>query len=217
MEIIANLEQTKELIKTNLAANEKLTVIKRKLNKSSIESFYMILGVVLGLLSMVTVNALVQVFVVRIFLTNHLLIGMLLATGLGVGSLIWMIFMFKKIGFKQREKLVEKRFNKMKNEIELINEEISKTYSDCDTITILPPKYRNLHAVDKIKEYVQNKRADSLKEAINLYEDELLKMQQMRMLSSISQLQNQMVQAQHRTNNQLAWQSFLISTRNFNK
>jgi hypothetical protein len=67
------------------------------------------------------------------------------------------------------------------NQTKLLNllDEMNKLVQQLDDFTVLPPKYRTMHAVDAIEDYILNKRIDTLKEGLNLYEDELYKMQQM--------------------------------------
>lgn len=81
-----------------------------------------------------------------------------------------------------------------------------------DGFTVLPEQYRTLHAVDTLGGYLINKRADSLKEAINLYEDELFKYKQLHnqniQIQQNSRIMNQnkeMIKAQKITNKRLLW------------
>jgi hypothetical protein len=109
------------------------------------------------------------------------------------------ILIFRKIADKKRKIIAKRKLEKI-SEYDEINELIAKTYDNCKATSILPEQYWNLHAVNKIKEYFVNLRADSLKEAINLYEDELLKLKQLDMLNNISELQKKMIQTQRSTN-----------------
>lgn len=86
-----------------------------------------------------------------------------------------------------------------------------------EKFTILPSKYWTLHAVDTIGNYILDKRIDTLKEGINLYEDELFKAQQLknqnfqiqqnyhmlRQNSKMIQQNKQMIRAQSITNTML--------------
>lgn len=58
---------------------------------------------------------------------------------------------------------------------------------------ILPEKYRTLHAVSHLLEYVQNKRIDTLKEGLNLYEDEMSKQLQQQRLNQVVQQNQRMI------------------------
>jgi hypothetical protein len=72
-------------------------------------------------------------------------------------------------------------------------DEMNKVVEQLDSFTVLPPKYRTMHAVDTIEDYILNKRIDSLKAGLNLYEDELYKMQQMQNQKYQIQLNYQMM------------------------
>ncbi|MFC0513113.1 hypothetical protein ACFFGT_02840 [Mucilaginibacter angelicae] len=69
---------------------------------------------------------------------------------------------------------------KSKPEIFRLTEEMNQLVNQLEEFTVLPPKYRTIHAVDTIGGYILDKRIDSLKEGLNLYEDELFKMQQLK-------------------------------------
>ncbi|QEM07808.1 hypothetical protein DIU31_031505 [Mucilaginibacter rubeus] len=75
------------------------------------------------------------------------------------------------------------------NQPKLLNlmDKMNNVVHQLDAFTVLPPKYRTVHAADTLESYIVNKRIDNHKEGLNLYEDELLKMQQR---------QNQRVQIQ---------------------
>jgi len=102
---------------------------------------------------------------------------------------------------------------KEKNEIDEINSIILATFEEVENISVLPEKYRNIQSIEKIQEYITNKRADSLKEALNLYEDEKMKSQQTRALNRISQQQTALIQIQQATNRQLIWQTLIIAKK----
>jgi len=83
-----------------------------------------------------------------------------------------------------------------------------------DSFSMLPEKYRTLQAVNAIGSYLLNKRADSLKEAINLYEDEVFRHNQIQGQQFQIQQNHQMIQqhremikAQKTTNSRLLWMS----------
>jgi hypothetical protein len=68
----------------------------------------------------------------------------------------------------------------IKPEVLRLTEEMNQLVNKLDSFTVLPPKYRTIHAVDTIGNYILDKRIDTLKEGLNLYEDELFKMQQLK-------------------------------------
>jgi hypothetical protein len=108
-------------------------------------------------------------------------------------------------------------WQKNKPEILRLTDEMNQLVNQLETFTILPPKYRTMHAVDTIGNYILDKRIDSLKEGLNLYEDELFKMQQlknqnfqiqqnyqmMQQNSKMIQQNKQMIRAQSVTNTML--------------
>lgn len=85
----------------------------------------------------------------------------------------------------------------------MLADEMNNLVQQLDHFTVLPPKYRTMHAVDTIEDYILNKRIDSLKEGLNLYEDELYKLKHM---------QNQQFQIQQ--NYQMIYQNSQMITQN---
>jgi hypothetical protein len=85
-------------------------------------------------------------------------------------------------------------FHKSKPEILRLAEEMNQLVNQLDTFTLLPQKYRTIHAVDTIGNYILDKRIDTLKEGLNLYEDELFKMQQLKNQNFQIQQNYQMMQ-----------------------
>lgn len=60
-----------------------------------------------------------------------------------------------------------------------------------ERIVVVPENYRYLMAVECMYGYFVNRRADSLKEAINLYEEELYRMRQEQRSEQMVALQRQ--------------------------
>ncbi|WP_316808735.1 hypothetical protein [Pedobacter agri] len=87
--------------------------------------------------------------------------------------------------------------------ISAIESKMNLIASQLDSFTILPERYRTIHAVDSIGSYFVNKRVDSLKEGINLYEDELLKYQQLHQNNQMIFQNSQMIFQ----NNQMIYQN----------
>ncbi|WP_353185731.1 hypothetical protein [Parapedobacter lycopersici] len=76
--------------------------------------------------------------------------------------------------------------------------EMNHLADELEDDSVLPPKYRTLHACTKLLEYVRNGRIETLREGINLYEEEVsrdLQHQQLRQLA----LQNQQLIRQQQT------------------
>lgn len=199
-ELLTNLEQTKGIIKRNLQANSKLDSLQKELTKTYTEVWFTLLGVLVGFFALVVSAMSLQKL--KNFEPTFILIPF--------GLIVISIIIFRKLGKMKEKSIVRKRFEERKYEIDEINSAILKTYEESEKVSVLPQKYRNIHSIEKIQEYLINKRADSLKEALNMYEDELMKLQQMQVLNRISQQQKNLIQAQQATNRQLAWQTFII-------
>ncbi len=202
-ELLANLEQTKEIIKRNLQANSKLNSLQKELAKNNTEVWYTLLGVIIGISALVVSSTSLQK------LKNYEPIFILIPIGLVVLSIV----LFRRLGKVKEKSLIRKRFETRKNEIDEINSIILATFEEVENISVLPEKYRNIQSIEKIQEYITNKRADSLKEALNLYEDEKMKSQQTRALNRISQQQTALIQIQQATNRQLIWQTLIIAKK----
>jgi hypothetical protein len=100
----------------------------------------------------------------------------------------------------------------IKPELIQISEQMNNLVEKLDQFTLLPEKYWTLQAVDTIGNYFQNRRADTLKEAINLYEDELYKAQQLRnhqhqvyQNEHMIKQNKEMIRVQKITNSRLFW------------
>lgn len=63
---------------------------------------------------------------------------------------------------------------------------------------VLPEKYKTLHAVSHLLEYIQNQRIDSLKEGLNLYESDLNRYHQQKSIHQLTQQQQQMIAQQNK-------------------
>jgi hypothetical protein len=134
---------------------------------------------------------------------------------LPLSFVFWRFVIGDSLDYFKRKALV----SKIKPEILKLTDEMNQLVNKLDTFTILPPKYRTLHAVDAIGNYILDKRIDSLKEGLNLYEDELFKMQQLKnqnfqiqqnyqMMYQNTQMIEQnkkMIRAQAVTNTLLIW------------
>lgn len=222
MHLLENLDITSKLVAENVTSQNQLEAIKISNNKTRIVDWYIFFGFIIGLIPAFVLIT-VEMMLIDYFgiiskefaetpAKNILLVGILNLVCF-TASVLLTVKLFQKLGYRHRERIVRKRFEKSYGQIKALNDSIDRSYNECEKITVLPKKYWNIQSIKKLKEYIQNKRADSLKEALNLFEDELIKMQQMQLLNGISNLQNQMVQAQWQTNRQIAWQTFLISMK----
>jgi len=184
-------------------ANSKLNSLQKELAKNNTEVWYTLLGVIIGISALVVSSTSLQK------LKNYEPIFILIPIGLVVLSIV----LFRRLGKVKEKSLIRKRFETRKNEIDEINSIILATFEEVENISVLPEKYRNIQSIEKIQEYITNKRADSLKEALNLYEDEKMKSQQTRALNRISQQQTALIQIQQATNRQLIWQTLIIAKK----
>lgn len=76
--------------------------------------------------------------------------------------------------YEELQKTTAEKIEELNNEIEYISEKKEIFYSlHKDVIEFLPQKYHTLDAVGFMLESVQNLRADTLTDVINLYEDEI--------------------------------------------
>lgn len=131
------------------------------------------------------------------------------------------IFVIVRVGIGDVSDYFKRRILKAQiiPQIYQLAEEMNELAVKLDGITILPEQYRTLQAVDTIGNYLVNKRADSLKEGINLYEDEQFKQKQLdnqhkqiqqnfQMINQNHQMMQQnkeMIRAQKTTNSRLLW------------
>ncbi|MEJ2884587.1 hypothetical protein [Pedobacter sp. GR22-6] len=100
--------------------------------------------------------------------------------------------------------------------VEHLSAQMNVLVETLDSFSMLPEKYRTLQAVNAIRSYLLNKRAESLKEAINLYEEEVFRHSQIQRQQFQIQQNHQMIQqnremikAQKTTNSRLLWASIL--------
>ncbi len=112
--------------------------------------------------------------------------------------------------FKKKKKFYDK-----KAEIDVEVNRIKENLEQLDKYCLLPKKYQNLHSMEKILEYFENLRVDSIKEAINLFEDESLKYESIKQMKILSNKQNIMINHQRSmvfqqglTNSLLMWKRY---------
>lgn len=85
---------------------------------------------------------------------------------------------------KQVLKRKKKRFNNNKANLELYSR-LEEIYSELEKSSLLPETYWSIDAAEKTASYIKNQRADSIKEALNLYEEEKYRKKHIEILSSI--------------------------------
>ncbi|OYD57626.1 hypothetical protein CGZ90_13245 [Fictibacillus aquaticus] len=86
-------------------------------------------------------------------------------------------------------KLYKNKINKNRNRINKIISEKEFYFDKLEKESLVPMTYRNLYALDRFITYFKNGRADSLKEAINLFEQEVRHEEQINELRIMQQLQ----------------------------
>jgi len=119
-----------------------------------------------------------------------------------IGALIY------PIGYNVlNSKLREKKISKNKDQIEELNKHNKTTISKLEEKSIIPEDYWSKEALSHFKKYIQNQRADTLKEAINLYEQE---QHQNRQMNEIRLTQYHAEQARNKANEAsiLGWLNF---------
>jgi len=124
-----------------------------------------------------------------------------------LGIIMLIIWIVQKINFKKRKEIEERRIKKLSQTAEeKMEEEEQKSNrikrekaeflkSQAQILSFLPADYQNLHAVGFMLTAVKNCRADTLKEAINLYESELGRLAMMDKIHRESQRQKMQAEA----------------------
>ncbi|SER24532.1 hypothetical protein SAMN04487944_10246 [Gracilibacillus ureilyticus] len=100
---------------------------------------------------------------------------------------IFYIMGYTKYG-RYKEKKAQEKLEKQTTVLQRLEAEKEQLLQLLD-YSIVPEKYWTVHAIQMFEEYIQNSRADSLKEAINLYEQELRHEEHMQEMRHLKQLQ----------------------------
>ena len=95
------------------------------------------------------------------------------------------------IGMSKKEKKKQEKIDQM---VEERRQFVQKSY--CAELFVLPPAYRYALACEYILSCFQNMRADTMKEAVNLYVEQLDRWKQESMLQNLQNQMNQMNQIQ---------------------
>ena len=96
---------------------------------------------------------------------------------------------FNKADNEKREKL-QKHIENYEQELQRLIEQHGEWI-----LEVLPENYAYFNCAEKIYGYLKNGRADSLKEALNLYESELNQMQVQQLQQQVEQLQTEVAYA----------------------
>lgn len=96
-------------------------------------------------------------------------------------GLLYFLFVWLAIYVNKKITKNKDKINEIKRRLADLNEEVTPVY--------IPRTYINDYALSKLKSYFSNRRADTLKEALNLFEDEMRHNQQMREINTVRELQ----------------------------
>lgn len=109
------------------------------------------------------------------------------------GSIAAMQYVIGPILDRRKKTAMERQaaieFTPMIAEMNLLADELEKD-------SVLPPKYRTLHACTKLLEYVRNGRIATLREGLNLYEEEASRDLQHQQLRQLAQQNQQLIRQQ---------------------
>ena len=94
---------------------------------------------------------------------------------------IYFLFIWPTVYVKKKVKRNKERINEIKSSLGELNKNVNPVH--------LPKVYINKYALSKLETYLINKRADTLKEALNLFEQERRHDQQMQEINAVQQLQ----------------------------
>ncbi len=109
--------------------------------------------------------------------SNQVVITGFITFGFGIAVMRWIVGpIFDKQKKESMKEAARKRFEPFVKEMDSIALKLEES-------AIIPEKYRTLHAVSHLLDYIQNGRIDTLKEGINLYEDEMSKQKQQHSLN----------------------------------
>lgn len=103
-----------------------------------------------------------------------------------IGSLFFVILLFLYFWWPRYQ--VRQKIAKNSNRIEELRSLIDNLQASINP-SLIPKSYIHLHALNKLESYILNKRADDVKEALNLYEEELRHDEQLRELNIVQQMQ----------------------------
>lgn len=186
MEILDNLLKTETLIKENIQSQEDLKKLKKNLNHTDANILILVISIIASIVLLIIYHKLFTK--ISSYLPSDIILAPFF---LFVAYIVVFNLPAFLIGKLLKKGIINKRFKKNKTKIESFKDKVNGTYSDLENNSILPKKYWNTYSVSKMVEYIQNKRADTLKETINLFEDEELKRESNNSLNNINNGQKQ--------------------------
>lgn len=214
-EIISNIEATISSIDRIFSSRKKLEDIDRYINsdrkywKITLKIFW-ILGSVI-LISFHYVLSLKE----SIFSDDDYLYILITILMLSFTISFFCALIFYSISSIFRPLRKKRRLANFKEKIEKEINIIERELIFCDKKCVFPKKYHNTYSLSKIKEYFEHYRVDNVKEAINLYEDEAFKIQNIKHLQYLAEQQTVMIANQRAmvfqqgiTNSLLIWKKY---------
>ena len=156
------LQVQKDYDELSRALLRKKRTYKQKGNTSGTEIAIVVIGIVIACILGQIISGYIPIEgldMLPTYITGILLIPI----GMFVAALI-------KNGRKNNEQTCNLLLAEIE-ELELKWKETEEKYEE--KIAIIPKDYRNISAIDSFYKFVSNRRADDLKQAVNLYEEEL--------------------------------------------
>jgi len=105
--------------------------------------------------------------------------------------IIFLVFVYPKIALQNHIKKNQPQIEEYQKLMDSVKQKIQPQY--------IPDNYLNMYALNKLESYFVNKRADTLKEALNLFEEEKRFDEQMKEINTIKQLQQKTLQEARET------------------
>lgn len=111
--------------------------------------------------------------------------------------------------YQREEKERQKKISALENELELLGVRQATIDAVIDADPCLPSRYKEYPTVTKLLDYLKNMRADSIKEAINLYESEEMQKDHTRRVMRAEAERNAYIKAAAEAQQQAAYEAEL--------
>ncbi|WP_434510089.1 hypothetical protein [Desulfitobacterium sp. AusDCA] len=105
----------------------------------------------------------------------------------------WIAFFVLICAFIYLRKMNKRLLKKPELNIENIDQEYNQNFEELNT-SIIPQDYRNLYSLNKIEGYLRNNRADTLRDCINLLEEDKKHEEQIENLKRIQDQNDELYQ-----------------------
>ncbi len=183
--LVKDLQKTYNLLLQNQAIDKEY----KMLHEASVPNlyylgFFIMSLITYGLIMFEVINVLdsLQEYIPK--KGNAFLILLLLGFYFGIFIVVILFFM-SYIPNKIRKGLVQKKLALNKEKIETLVEVYRKNKNYLDNNSIVPNAYQYFYALEWLIRLIENKRADTLKEAINLFESDQQHIEKMNELRAI--------------------------------